>query len=57
MSVSKINLCSFQKMNTKRNIRQKRGRATTGDNQVPPQARGEGVAMPVNPAWLTLFNP
>lgn len=52
MSVSKIECC-LQRMNTRRTIGQKRGVATAGDNQVPPQAPAEGVAMPVNPAGLT----
>ena len=36
-----------------RTIGQWRGGAASGDNNVPPQAPAEGLAMPVNPAILT----
>ncbi|TMX03105.1 hypothetical protein EJD97_018207, partial [Solanum chilense] len=38
-----------QIMNTRRAIGQRRGVAADGDNQVPPQAPAEAVAMKVNP--------
>ena len=53
MSVSNINPCCFQRMNTRRTIGQMRGGADAGGNQVPPQAPTEGVAMPVNQAGLS----
>ena len=40
-------------MNTRRTICQRSGGATVGENQVPPQAPVEGVAMMVNPDGLT----
>ena len=40
-------------MNTTRNVGQRRGGATVVDNQVLPQAPSKGVAMLVNPTWLT----
>ena len=53
MSMSNINTCCLQRMNTRRTIGHRRGVATAGNNKVPPQAPAEGVAMPVNPAGLT----
>ena len=53
MSMSNINPCCFQKINTRRTIGQRRGGVAAGGNQVPPQASVEGVAMTVNPAGLT----
>ena len=53
MSVSNINPCCFQRMNTRRAIGQRKGGAVARDNQVPPQAPFEGVFMLVNPAGLT----
>ena len=53
MSLYNINPCCFQRLNTRRTICHRRGGAATGDNQVPPQAPSEGVAMMVNPTWLT----
>ena len=53
MSVSNINPCCFQRMNTWRTKGLRRVGATTRGNQNPPQAPAEGVAMLVNPAGLT----
>ena len=53
MSVPKINSYYFERMNTRRNVGQRRGGAAAGGNQVPPQAPAEGVAMLVNPNGLT----
>ena len=50
---SNINLSCVKRMNIRRNIVQRRRGAAAGNNQVPPQAPAEGVAMPVNPAGLT----
>ena len=46
-------LVVFRKINTRRTIGQRRVGAAVGDNQVPPQAAFEGVAMPVNLVGLT----
>ena len=40
-------------MNTRRTVGQRRGVAAVGDDQVPPKALVEGVAMSVNPTGLT----
>ena len=53
MSVSNINPCCFHRLNTMRNIGQRRGGAAAGGNKVQSQDLAEGVAMPVNPAGLT----
>ena len=53
MSVSNINPCCLQRMNSRRTIGHRRGVATVGDNQAPPQALAEGVALPVNQAGFT----
>ena len=53
MSVSNINPYCLQIMNPRRNTGQKRSVAAANNNQVPPLAPVEGVAMEVNPARLT----
>ena len=53
MSLSNINPCCFQRMNTRRYICKRRGGAATRDNQFLPKAPTEGVAMQVNPTGLT----
>ena len=45
MSVSKINPCCLQRMNTRRTIGQMREVAAVGNNQVPPQAPAEELGM------------
>ena len=52
ISVSNINPCCFHKMNTRRNIGQRRGGAAVGGNQAP-QVPVKGVATPVKPVRLT----
>ena len=54
MSVSNIIPCYFQRMNTRREIGQRRGGAADGENQVPPQAPPEIIDMLINPARLTV---
>ena len=53
MSVSNINSYYFERMNTRRNVGQRRRGAAAGGNQVPPHAPAEGMSMLVNPVGLT----
>ena len=52
MSVSNINSYYFERMNTRRNVGQRRRGVAARNNQVQPQALAEGVALQVNPDEL-----
>ena len=53
MSVSNINTYCFHRMNTERNVGQRRRVEVVGNNQVLPQVPAEGVLISVNKAGLT----